>query len=176
MDYFSLFDLPKTYHIDLTTLTERYQTLQTQHHPDRFAKGSEEKQAAALYMATQINEAYQTLKQPLKRAAYLLSLQEVASQDETQTISDSDFLHQQFALHEVLAQLEHDIDHNIAVDAALEQFSQDIAQRIEQQMVELTQQLAQEAWHDDKASLQKLKFLEKLQQRCEALSDKFFDF
>ncbi len=71
-DFFALFDLPPEFDIDLAQLESRYIELQNQLHPDRIAaKGGQEK-LAAQGRAIDVNAAYQALKNPLTRAAYLL--------------------------------------------------------------------------------------------------------
>jgi hypothetical protein len=48
MDYFTLFGLPAQYPIDLQALTVRFQDLQRQYHPDKFASGTQAEQLAAV--------------------------------------------------------------------------------------------------------------------------------
>lgn len=67
-DYFQLFGLPVQFAVDEVLLKERYFAAQRKTHPDRSA-GVEAAQKAA-----EINQAYQTLKNPVKRAEYLLTL------------------------------------------------------------------------------------------------------
>ncbi len=74
MDYFTLFGLPAQYPIDLQALTVRFQDLQRQYHPDKFASGTQAEQLAAVSHSATINQAWQTLRHPLARAEYLLSL------------------------------------------------------------------------------------------------------
>jgi molecular chaperone HscB len=72
MDYFTLFGLPAQYQIDIQALTSRFQDLQRQYHPDKFASGLS--RTAAVQQSATINQAWQTLRNPLTRAEYLLSL------------------------------------------------------------------------------------------------------
>ncbi len=74
MDYFTLFGLTPNYAIDSEQLTHRFQELQRQYHPDRFATCSEQEKMQALQHAATINAAYQSLRHPLKRAEYMLLL------------------------------------------------------------------------------------------------------
>lgn len=60
MDYFTLFGLPARYRVDASQLTSRYQELQRQFHPDRFASQPERERLMALQQAATINDAYQT--------------------------------------------------------------------------------------------------------------------
>lgn len=62
MDYFTLFGLPVRYTVDGSLLASRFQDLQRQFHPDRFANQPERERLMALQQAATINEAYQALK------------------------------------------------------------------------------------------------------------------
>jgi len=73
-NYFELFGLPNQFHTDLNALSERYRELQRVTHPDRYANASDQEKRIAMQGATLINEAFQTLKNPLQRAQYMLSL------------------------------------------------------------------------------------------------------
>ena len=73
-DHFTLFNLPRSCRIDNLLLDQRYRELQAEVHPDRFAGAEETQQRQSLQWATRVNEAYQTLRKPLARAQYLLTL------------------------------------------------------------------------------------------------------
>lgn len=85
MDYFTLFGLPARYQLDTQALSLRFQDLQRQYHPDKFASGSQAEQLAAVQQSATINQAWQTLRHPLMRAEYLLSLHgfDLASEQHT---------------------------------------------------------------------------------------------
>ncbi|STI48020.1 co-chaperone HscB [Escherichia coli] len=61
MDYFTLFGLPARYQLDTQALSLRFQDLQRQYHPDKFASGSQAEQLAAVQQSATINQAWQTL-------------------------------------------------------------------------------------------------------------------
>lgn len=73
-DYFTLLTLPQNFSLDLTSLESAYFNAQRQYHPDRFVTKSASEKLAAAQKSADINEAYNTLKHPLKRAQHLLSL------------------------------------------------------------------------------------------------------
>jgi hypothetical protein len=59
--------------LDLSRLEQQYKALQRRLHPDKFATGSPQEQEYAAQQATAINQAYDVLKRPLRRASYIVS-------------------------------------------------------------------------------------------------------
>ena len=107
--HFALFDLQPAFVIDLPRLAERYRELARETHPDRFADAPASEQRRALERAAQLNDAYQTLKSPSRRALYLLSLSGPSLPLEA-TVQDPEFLLQQMALREELEELQDSAD------------------------------------------------------------------
>lgn len=105
-NHFELFDLPVSYRVDLQILRDRYRELQRQVHPDRYASGTEQEQRLAMQGSTLINEAFETLKDPLARAQYLLTLHQVDFNPDTETTKDTAFLMEQLELREVLSEID----------------------------------------------------------------------
>lgn len=104
-DYFGLFGLTPTYQQDATLLKARYLELQQKMHPDNFVNAlTHEKQLAVTYAAT-VNQAFRVLSCPLQRAIYLLKLQGVDTQSETDTQMPMDFLSEQMDLREALQEV-----------------------------------------------------------------------
>ncbi len=104
-NFFEIFSLPVTWQIDRSLLDTRYRNLQREFHPDRYAaKGDTEKRLAVQTTAL-INQAYDSLKSPLKRAQYLLELAHIDANQESHITSDGAFLMQQIELREALADL-----------------------------------------------------------------------
>jgi len=101
-DDFELFDLPRRFAQDRASLDARWRALQGEVHPDRFANEGAAAQRIAMQWAVRVNEAYQRLKDPLKRAAYLCELQGVAIEAENNTAMPADFLMQQMEWREAL--------------------------------------------------------------------------
>ena len=98
--HFDLFDLPPTYAIDANKLDDAYRTVQAQVHPDRFAAAGDAQKRIAMQWATRANEAYQTLRDPLKRATYMLSLRGVQADAHNNTAMEPAFLMQQMEWRE----------------------------------------------------------------------------
>ena len=99
---FVLFELPQQFALDRGQLDARWKALQREAHPDRFAAEGAAAQRVAMQWSVRINEAYQRLKDPLKRAAYLCELQGVPVQAENNTAMPAAFLMQQMAWREAL--------------------------------------------------------------------------
>jgi molecular chaperone HscB len=101
-DDFTLFGLPQAQALDRPTLDARRRDLQAQVHPDRFACEGVAAQRMAMQRAVRVNEAYQRLKDPLSRAAYLCELRGVPVQAERNTAMPAAFLQQQMRWREAL--------------------------------------------------------------------------
>lgn len=99
-NHFDLFNLPQQFSIDLAQLDRAFREVQSQVHPDRFVQSGDAEKRVAMQWATRANEAYQTLKKPLKRARYLCELEGVDLQTESNTSMPADFLMQQMEWRE----------------------------------------------------------------------------
>ena len=83
MDYFSFFSLPRKLNVDVTALEKQFYVLSRKLHPDRFASKPVAEQEAALAESSKLNDAYRTLKEPIARTEYLLSLEGVAMEEQS---------------------------------------------------------------------------------------------
>lgn len=88
-DYFSLLGIAPGFDIDLAALELAYFAAQRQYHPDRFVEKSEKEKLTAAQRSADINAAYQTLKEPLSRAQYLLKQQGVIVGTDHDTVKPS---------------------------------------------------------------------------------------
>ena len=114
---FELFDIPPHFSQDRSALDARWRSLQAQVHPDRFAAEGAAAQRIAMQWAVRVNEAYQRLKDPIRRAAYLCELNGAPIEAENNTAMPTAFLMQQMEWREALDGAR-DVDH---VDALLQQ-------------------------------------------------------
>lgn len=101
-NHFELLQMPPLFRLDLSELERHYLELQARVHPDRSAYSSDVERRLHLQWATLTNEAYQTLKQPLARARYLLKLRGVDTQEEDNTAMPTEFLLEQIEWREEL--------------------------------------------------------------------------
>jgi molecular chaperone HscB len=104
-DFFAVFSIAPVWDVDLNDLGVRYRKLQQEFHPDRYATKSDIERRVAVQASSFINQAFDTLKSPLKRAQYLLTLKDTAVDQETHITSDAVFLMQQIELRETLSDI-----------------------------------------------------------------------
>lgn len=100
--HFELFGLPPAFALDAERLERAYHRIQSRVHPDRFAGAGDAERRASLQWTTRVNEAFQTLRNPVARAKHLLELQGVDVAFETNTAMPPEFLMQQMELRESL--------------------------------------------------------------------------
>jgi molecular chaperone HscB len=101
-NHFELFQLPQQFAIDPAALDRAYHEVQSRVHPDKFTNAPDAEKRVAMQWATRANEAYQTLRSPFKRAAYLCELNGVDLQTESNTAMPREFLMQQMEWREAL--------------------------------------------------------------------------
>jgi molecular chaperone HscB len=99
---FELFGVPAQFAQDRAALDARWKALQREAHPDRFAAQGAAAQRVAMQWSVRINEAYQRLKDPLKRAAYLCELGGAPINAHSNTAMPGAFLMQQMQWRESL--------------------------------------------------------------------------
>ena len=99
---FELFDIPKQFLQDRDALDARWKNLQREAHPDKFSSQGTAAQRVAMQWSVRINEAYQRLKDPLRRAAYLCELAGASINAENNTAMPAEFLMQQMQWREEL--------------------------------------------------------------------------
>jgi len=157
-DHFSLFELPQVFRLDSLALDKRYREIQTQVHPDKFAQAGDSQRRLSLQWATRVNEAYQTLKKPLSRAQYLLSLAGHDVSAENNNAMSPEFLMEQMEWREAVAEarLAHDQDE-------LEQLYHRVKHRMKKRYEQLAELLDdQHALAEAADRVRRLMFLEKL--------------
>lgn len=101
-NYFSLFNLPENFSVDLPLLDANYRKLQAEVHPDKFVTATSAERLQSMQTATLANEAYQTLKNPTARARYMLEQQGFATLEESNTAMPADFLMLQMEWREAI--------------------------------------------------------------------------
>ena len=156
-DHFSLFGLPRTYRLDSLALDKRYREIQSEVHPDRFAQAGDSERRLSLQWATRVNEAYQTLKKPLPRAQYLLTLAGHEVDGHSNTAMPPEFLMEQMEWREAVAEakLARDLDE-------LEQLHHRVKQRMNDRYEQLACSLDEQDYVRAADRVRRLMFLDKL--------------
>ena len=173
-NYFELFSLHVGFDINLQQLSENFRSLQQSVHPDRYANASDQEKRLSVQRAAQINEAYQVLKSPQRRARYILELQGVVFDDQANPVMDPMFLMQQMELREALAEVKSSSDPQTALD--------NILASLKSAKAELLKKLAEQLNTPEQADLDKasqlmheLQFLDKLEQESELIEEELMD-
>ena len=154
----------------MAPLAGRYRELQKIVHPDKFASGTDLEKRLSVQQSAFINEAYQTLKKPLSRAKYLLSLKGFDEKSNKQSAMAPEFLMQQMELRESLVGVKSSSD----PVAGVMRLSDEVAQSIKTLMGDIAGMFAEEesfsggAVHD---RIQRLQFMIKLNEDIEFLEE-----
>jgi molecular chaperone HscB len=169
-----LFNLEQKFSIDVDKLNECYQTIQRTVHPDKFAHATKQQQLVAVKKSTLVNDAYQTLKNPLKRAEYMLTLRKVDMPSEQSSFSDNSFLMRQMELREMLAEVKYADDLTTAVFEVSQVFELEFEQLFKQMQIALFENTVES---NELACefLRKLKFYQKLHIELDRLEDLLFE-
>ncbi len=165
-NYFSLFDLPVSFSVDLNELESRYRDLQRSLHPDRYASASDQERRISVQQTAYLNEAFHTLRDIPRRARYLLELKGIDFDDEKDTHFDGAFLMQQMELREELeaiAQAGDPLENISRFLVKLEQYRQAMYAELKSLFADETSENLQAA----KQTVQKIRFLNRLQQEAE---------
>ncbi len=104
-DYFAMFDLPQKLQIDAAALEKRFHQLNWKLHPDNFANSSQRERELSVQQSSQLNDAYRTLRDPLRRVEYLLQRAGVRKEGTTRQQAPPELLEEVFELNESLDEL-----------------------------------------------------------------------
>ncbi len=156
-NHFQLFGLPTQFAINLDMLDQNYRKLQSKVHPDRFVTGSAAERLQSMQLATLANEAYQTLKDPTARTRYLLQMNGVDTQEESNTAMPADFLMLQMEWREAIedARMKHDIAALVALLKEIQQMAKKLQGDLRVDIDE------KQAYTQAAKTLRKLKFIDK---------------
>src|SRR3989441_8254389 len=88
VDYFTFFGLPRKLNIDVTRLQREFYELSRKLHPDLYGQTSKQEQEWSLEQSSLLNDAYRTLKDPIKRTQYLLRLEGVELEEQSKAATE----------------------------------------------------------------------------------------
>lgn len=155
-NHFELFQMSVMFEIDTQQLDAAYREVQGRVHPDKFVTATDAEKRVAMQWATRANEAYQTLKNPLKRAIYLCELNGVDLGVESNTNMPRAFLMQQMEWREALDEARESKN-----QPALEQLDDELKQ-MRGHLLSLVQQHLNAAQYNDAGEqVRQLMFVEK---------------
>lgn len=126
-NYFNLLGIPERFDINLEELEKSFKDMQKVLHPDKFSTKSIEEKTISNECSSLVNQAYQTLKNPVDRISYILTLRGIHVLVEGDTsknnIADSELMLEIFSLREKIdeagnspkdmAIISHDIQNSI---------------------------------------------------------------
>ncbi len=169
-NHFELFGLPVSFDIDADDLTSRYRELQRRVHPDKFANAPAQERRLSVQMTALVNDAFQTLKDPVRRGRYLLGLRGVDMGEETDTAMDPAFLMEQMELRENLEEIRR-------ADNPAKQLAE-LANRIDQRMQDKIGDFRNAIGQDTPEQtgkarniVREMQFLEKMQREIDNLEE-----
>ncbi|ASK78439.1 Fe-S protein assembly co-chaperone HscB [Paraphotobacterium marinum] len=168
MNYFKLFDIEQSFDVDLSTLQKKYFNLQNTFHPDKYSTASSRDKLLVLQKTSEINDAYNVLKNPISRAEHLLNINGIHF-DSNKTIADDTFLFEQMELRETIEEVSNDIEN---MQNKLEELSQYVDAKYNKILEQLNELIGIENWNQVFLEVQKLKFYSKLVTEIEDLEDK----
>src|SRR5579859_5520233 len=88
VDYFTFFGLPPKLNIDVPALEKSFYELSRKLHPDLNARAGSQEQEWSLEQSSLLNDAYRTLRDPIKRTQYLLRLEGVELEEQSKTATE----------------------------------------------------------------------------------------
>jgi molecular chaperone HscB len=169
-NHFELFHLPQQFAVDLKALDQAYRDVQNQVHPDKFARSPDAEKRVAMQWATRANEAYQTLRSPMRRATYLCELHGVDLETESNTSMAPAFLMQQMEWREALDDARAGKDVN-----ALAALDRELADTRRAQLEQIGAALDGEDYRQAALGVRQLMFLEKFGDEVAAAFDRMTD-
>ncbi|MGA7293855.1 MAG: Fe-S protein assembly co-chaperone HscB [Terriglobales bacterium] len=88
VDYFTFFGFPRKLNLDSAQLEKEFYALSRRLHPDLFAQANPEERAFSLEQSSMLNDAYRTLKDPIKRTEYLLRLEGIELEEQSKQATE----------------------------------------------------------------------------------------
>jgi molecular chaperone HscB len=169
-NHFELFGMPVTFDLDTDELAVRYRELQRRVHPDKFASASDQDRRLSLQMTALINEGFHTLKDPVRRGRYLLSLRGIDLGDDTDTTMDPAFLLEQMEMREELEEVRQaDNPHK-----HLAELANRIEQRLQDKIVYFRRAFAADTPDETgkaRNAVREMQFLEKMRREIDNLEE-----
>ena len=104
-DFFAFFGLPQKLTVEPAALEQKFHSLSWKLHPDHFARASEAERQHSLDLSSELNDAYRTLRDPVSRVEYLLSLSGMRKEGQKKQQAPPELLEEVFELNEALDEM-----------------------------------------------------------------------
>lgn len=170
-NFYQLFEMPVAFEIDMDHLQQHYRALAQAAHPDKFASAGDQERRISMQQTSWINKAFQTLKDPIERAVYLLQLKDVDVSLGNETTMDAVFLMEQMELREALEDVRAQSDPLVFLENELKS--------VKASMDKLSQAFSSayqaDAIDDAKEYLRKMQFMQKARKEIDTLMAKIED-
>ncbi|MFK7855895.1 MAG: Fe-S protein assembly co-chaperone HscB [Granulosicoccus sp.] len=167
-NFFDLFGLSVGFSVDESTLIERFRELQKQLHPDKYASASDAERRWSMQAASFVNEGYQTLGDDLKRAIYLLGLNGISTDEETDTQMAPDFLMEQMEYREALEAASSAADPYVSIDKVRKQ----LRAGVKEQYASFDNAAQSLSWDKARTVVRQWQFLDKLGRELKYLEER----
>lgn len=88
VDYFTFFGFPRKLNLDTAELEKEFYALSRRLHPDVFGQAGEMERAWSLEQSSMLNDAYRTLKDPIRRTEYLLRIEGIELEEQSKQATE----------------------------------------------------------------------------------------
>ena len=170
-DFFQLYDLPRSYLIDLNQLQRHHRKLQQQFHPDRYVTAMAADQRLAVQVTAYLNQAFKTLKDPVSRGVYLLELAGLQPLAAENTQMPTDFLLQQIGFRESIEAVPEAMDQGKTISDLFNL----LKHQVKEIVAEFDDAYKAERLLEAEVAIRKLQFMARLQQQLQLQQEVLID-
>lgn len=165
LSYYDFFEIPHLLSLDLKDLEQRFYALSRKWHPDRFARAGVEERQSAVDASALLNDGYRTLRDPIKRAAYLLKEQGFDIGEQQSKDVPPELLEEVFELNMALE--ESDEEAIAEARTTFERMRQTIDESLAVKYQEYDERRSHEVLADIRGLLNRRRYIENLVQKTE---------
>ena len=165
LNYYDFFEIPHRLSLDLKDLEQRFYALSRKWHPDRFARASAENRQQALDASAILNDAYRTLRDPIKRAGYLLKEQGFDIGEQQSKDVPPELLEEVFELNMALE--ESDAEAIAKARTTFEKMQESLDQELAVKYREYDEKETREVLGEIRGLLNRRRYIENLVQKTE---------
>ena len=167
-NFFNLFGMAVSFALDESVLVDRFRELQKQLHPDKYASAPDAERRWSMQAASFVNEGFQTLNNDLRRALYLLELNGISTDEETDTRMAPEFLMEQMEYREALESAPGASDPFVALDKIRKQ----LRSGVNEQLASFEQAATAQDWMKARTVVRQWQFLDKLGRELKDMEER----